>query len=148
MQWDASSIAQFARDAGFGRPELYTAIAVALAATNGIDHYDHTPGLPGTGRYVGLWAMDTDLWPDWTPEQLKVPETAAQAAYQLTERLNGFGWSPVWTAGKDAHYFARAVDAAQYRPYREVPSPIVRTHLAQRQINAMGARLQRLFPNG
>jgi hypothetical protein len=148
MQWDPSTIAKFATDAGFLRPELYTAVAVSLAATNGIDHYDHTPGLPGTGRYVGLWAINADAWPEWTPEELKVPETAAEAAYVLTERSDGFGWSAVWGAGRDAHYFAQAVDATQYRPYRETPAPLIHTYTAVRRIEAMGQRLRKLHRNG
>lgn len=148
MKWEAPSVSRFAADAGFVRPDLHTATSIALAATNGIDHYDVAVGIPGAGRYVGLWAINIDEWPEYDPRWLIVPENAARAAYDLTVRNSGFGWSAVWRAGTDRHYLDHAATAHTTEPFRELPSSHIRVRSAQTQIDALGQRLGRLTQHG
>lgn len=148
MKWDAPSIARFAADAGFMRPDLHTATALALATTAGMDHFDWPVGFPGTGRYVGLWAIDADQHPEWSPDWLKRPENAATAAHDLTVRFGGFGWSAAWAAGRDQHYLAHAATAYTLEPFKELPSSQIRSRLSQHRIDAMGPRLRKLARNG
>lgn len=119
MKWGAPSVARYGEDAGFHPPELHTATSIAMVATNGIDHYDVACGIPGSGRYVGLWAINTDQWTDYSPDWLLTPQNAAQAAYELTRRCDGFGWSPVWQAGLERHWLNHAATAATFAPWGE-----------------------------
>lgn len=140
MKWAAPSVARFAGLAGFMRPELHTATAIALAATNGIDHYDHRAGLPGSGRWTGLWAVNVDRWPEYTPDELFDPQRAAEAAYELTRRCDGFGWSDVWNAHHDLHYLAQAATAYTLEPFRERSPAPIRTYTARRELDALAVR--------
>lgn len=117
MKWDAASIQKFARDAGFVDPDTHTATAIAMAGTGGLDHYDIACGAPGSGRYVGLWAINTDAWPELSPESLLNPTGAARAAYELTRRCAGFGWSDVWKAGTDRRWLDHAGVASSMEPF-------------------------------
>lgn len=148
MKWDASSIAAFAADAGFTRPELHTATALALSTTAGMDHYDIPVGLPGCGRYVGLWAIDVDRYPQWSPDWMKQPENAAQAAHDLTVACAGFGWSAAWVAGREHHLLEHAATAHTTEPFRELPSSLIRSRTAAHHVTAMGARLERYTRHG
>lgn len=124
MRWSPATIAHYATGAGFVRPDVYTATAIALAASGGIDHYDHSPGVPGAGRYVGLWGVDTDEWPDLAHDVL-TPHGAAVAAYELTRRCGGFDWSSCARAGAHLRHLDTAVQAMAGRPFTEtVPAPI------------------------
>lgn len=140
MKWGAPTVSRFAGLAGFVRPDLHTATAIALAASNGIDHYDHRAGLPGSGRWAGLWAINTDRWPEYTPDELTDPHRAAEAAYELTVRCGGFGWSDVWAAGRDRHYLALAATAHTLEPFRELSPAPIRTYTARRELDALAAR--------
>jgi hypothetical protein len=126
MKWDAATISRFAADAGFTRPDVHTATAIALAGSGGIDHYDIAAGAPGSGRYVGLWALNIDRWPQWSADELYAPERAAEVAYELTQRTGGFGWSAVWQAGSDRHWLDHAATAYGGAPFAEqVDVPIM-----------------------
>lgn len=119
MRWEPATIAHFATRAGFVRPDVYTAVACAIAASGGLDHFDHRNGPPGCGRYVGLWGIDTDVHTQYDPDELGAPETAARAAYELTTAHGGFGWSPVWRAGYDRRHVDEAVAALGGYPFQE-----------------------------
>ena len=99
MRWDAPAIASFARQGGIPEHEIATAIALALATSGGIATYDHVAGIPGAGRYVGLWGIDTDRWPEYADADLHVPQMNAWAAGDLYEHAGGWEWSPVFVAG-------------------------------------------------
>lgn len=119
MRWEAPSIAAYAQGAGFGRPDLHTATAIALAGSGGIDHYDVAAGAPGTGRWVGLWALNVDEWPEFPIDQLLTPDGAAGAAYELTQRCAGFGWSAVWRNGYERPWVDHAAVSYGLRPFQE-----------------------------
>lgn len=119
MKWEGPSISDYAARAGFVRPDLHTATAIALVGSAGLDHYDVAAGPPGTGRYVGLWALNVDEWPEYRADWLLNPANAARAAYELTKRVGGFGWSAVWRAGTERTWLDHAAQAATLPPYRE-----------------------------
>lgn len=99
MKLEPAAIANLARAAGFDGRALHVATAIALASSGGLTHYHQTAGLPGTGDWRGLWAVDVDRHPSVAGLDLWEPHTAAQAVYDLTTRLAGFDWSPVFVAG-------------------------------------------------
>lgn len=148
MKWDAPSIAQYARDAGFAAPALHTATAIALAGTNGIDNYSMHAGIPGAGHYVGLWAINVDEWPEYSAAELVVPSRAAEAAYELTRRCAGFGWSAVWRGGHEAPHLDVAAEGSSRLPWGETQHAPIGLHVAQRKIDAMGQRLRTRYTNG
>lgn len=148
MRWGAPSVARFATDAGFFPPALHVATAIALAATGGHDTYDCRVGLPGAGRYVGLWAIDTDRWTDYDPHALSVPANAAQAAYELTERCGGFGWSPVWRGGHERTYLRDAASASTRLPFGEHEQVPIANVTTQHRLDALGRKWQKEHARG
>lgn len=148
MRWEGPSIARFATDVGFTRPALHTATAIALAGSGGIDHYDVAAGSPGTGRYVGLWALNVDEWPDYTADELQAPQRAAEVAYELTQRCAGFGWSAVWRAGNDRRWLDHAAVAYGREPFGETEHTPIMLNRAERQVRTMAHRLGRHTRNG
>lgn len=133
MRLEAPTLHALAERAGFVRPELPVAVAIALVASGGHPHHDHPVGAPGTGRYVGLWGIDVDRWGDYDAESLYDPWAAAQAAYALTRRNDGFGWSAHWRAGTDRAHYETAISAAAARPYRDTEYlPVMSTLYGQR----------------
>lgn len=112
MRWAPIDLAHFARGAGFGRDDVVTAAAVALAGSGGLDHYDVTPGAPGCGHYVGLWTIDTDRYPHYAARELHVPQRAARAAYELCGASRDWSWSAVWRAGTWRPYVDHVAVAA------------------------------------
>jgi len=143
MRWEAPSISRFAQTAGFAPPALHTATAIALAGSGGIDHYDVRAGVPGCGRWVGLWALNTDEWPEYRPDDLHDPQAAANVAYALTVRCAGFGWSAVWRAGHDRRWAAHAATASSLDPFLEADHVPIHLNLAERQLAAIGRHLGR-----
>lgn len=148
MKWGAPSIARFAREAGFFPPGLHTATAIALAGSGGLDNYDMHAGIPGSGRYVGLWAINTARWPEYTPDELVVPARAAQAAYELTQRCDGFGWSAVWKAGTERRWLDVAAAGASRLPWGETEHAPMGITQAQRRIDDMGRRFRKARDDG
>jgi hypothetical protein len=75
----------------FAREDPVTAIAVALAEHGGgpVD----TAVVSRTGD-VGMWQINQRSHPQWTTEQLKDPQTNAEAMSQISD--NGRSWS-AWT---------------------------------------------------
>ena len=148
MKWDPPSIVRYATDAGFAPPALHTAVAIALAASNGVDNCDFATGIPGTGRYVGLWGINTDEWPEYAPDAMKRPSEAATAAHELTTRLGNFGWSAVWRAGSERRWLGVAATASTRLPWGEIQHATIGLHVAQRVIDAMGHRLKKVGQHG
>lgn len=140
MRLDAATVAQIARDVGFVRPELPVAVAIAHVASGGYPHADHRAGMPGCGRYVGLWGIDTDRFGEWTPGDLYDPETAARAAYDLTRRMDGFGWSAHWSAGTDRPHYQLAGEALVRAPYRDVEHVPIYSDLHRGRLNDLAGR--------
>lgn len=141
MKWEAPTIAEFAREAGFVRPELHTATAIALAGSAGIDHYDLSAGAPGAGRWCGLWAVNVNEWPDYTSAELVEPRRAAAVAYELTRRCDGFGWSSHWRSGADRRYLAVAGTASSMAPFHEHEHVPVLANLYGEHVRQQRARL-------
>lgn len=124
-QLSDSELAAVCRDAGFGRPHLHTAIAAALATSNGLASYNH-PIFPGpVADYRGLWGVDLCEHPDLIGVDLANPYRAAEAAHDLTAEHSGFGWCPAYRSGAFYPFLDRAGTAttmvAQPPP---APSPI------------------------
>lgn len=148
MKWDASSIAEFGRRAGFAPPALHTATAIALAGSGGIDNYALRTGIPGTGHYVGLYALNVDEWPEYTADELVVPSRAAEAAHELTERVGGFGWSAVWRGAHEHRHLDVAATASSRLPWGETQHAPIGLHVVRRQLDAMGRRMQTRYARG
>lgn len=144
MRWSPATLSHLAASAGFTHPDLSTATALALAASGGIDTYDHAVGLPGCGRYVGLWGIDVDRWPHLAPE-LHIPARSAEAAYALTVEHDGFGWSPCYRAGTDQRHHDLALVASSVGAFREdVPAPISSAALTHYENNLRARSAQLL----
>jgi hypothetical protein len=99
VRWDAHQLARVAEHAGWAGDDITTAVAVALATSGGLDTFEHRNGAPGSGRYVGLWGIDTDAHPAYAAIELHVPVVNAHAARSLCGAYGGWSWSPVWRAG-------------------------------------------------
>lgn len=140
MRWEAPSIARFATEAGFVRPDVHTATALALASSGGLDHYDLSAGIPGAGRWVGLWGLNVDEWPEYAADELTDPERAAQVAYELTQRCVGFGWSSSWRAGRERHWLDHVIAAHGRDPFTETDHVPIVLNRAERQITALAHR--------
>jgi Lysozyme like domain len=115
--WNGRSIAEFARRAGFYGDDVKIATAIALAASGGHDSYDVQAGVPGAGHWQGLWAIDTDLWPEHADLDLHVPQTNAKAAYQSTIMSNGYDWSAVYRNNVYRMFLDHAGTEASYMPF-------------------------------
>ncbi len=102
--WGPQAVAGYARRAGFNGPALHDAVALALAVSNGADHYAHNPiSAPGAERR-GLWAIRVDEVPDGLAVDLFKPEHSAQVARALWQASSeSFGWHPGWISGAAAH---------------------------------------------
>lgn len=148
MRWTPATIHRFATEAGFTRPDVHTAVAIALAASGGHDTFDHRCGIPCAGRYVGLWGIDAVEHPD-LPYDLHDPRDAAKAAYALTQEAGGFGWSAHWRAGHHAQYREVARTHSGHVPFHEREyAPVTSTLLAHREheLRQLAARLNRGAP--
>lgn len=105
--WGSAMVAKIAKGAGFGGEALHDAVALALAASGGADHYQHNPiSSPGAERR-GLWAIRVDEVPGGEAADLFNADVNAAIARALWELSSGtFGWHPAWVSGA----------AAQVRP--------------------------------
>jgi hypothetical protein len=99
-QWGTAYVAQVARAAGFTGESLHDAVALAMAASGGADHYRHNPiTVPGAERR-GLFAIRVDEVPAELVADLFDPAANAGVARALYG-LSGasFGWHPTWISG-------------------------------------------------
>lgn len=101
--WGPQTIAKFAQAAGFSGEALHDAVALALAASNGADHYRHNPvAHPGAERR-GLWAIRVDQVPFGITADLFDPENNAMVTQALWHESGGaFSWHPTWINGAAA----------------------------------------------
>lgn len=125
MIYNGPALAQLARDAGFDRDHLPTAIACALASSGGIPTYRHDIGIPGTGRLRGLWALDIDHYHQYADTDLYVPTVAATVAHTLTVETGGWDWCAAYRTDVHAHWLDHASTAATYWQHGPRPSPPV-----------------------
>jgi hypothetical protein len=102
--WGSSFIASLARDAGFKGDAVHDAVALAVAATQGADHYRHNPiSWPGAERR-GLWAIRVDEVPGDELVDLFNPSASARVAFALWQASSqSFGWHPTWISGAAAN---------------------------------------------
>lgn len=119
MRLDPAVIARHARAAGFVGATVAEAVALAYATSGGITTYDYAAGAPGSGRWQGLWGVDTDRWPDYARYDLAAPHVAARVARALYLAHDGWGWSPVWRAGSHVPYLAMAGTEASRWTYEQ-----------------------------
>lgn len=141
MKWGAPTIAEFGRYAGFAGAELHTATAIALAASGGVDHYELAAGTPGCGHWVGLYGVNVDEWPDYTADELREAQRAADVAYELTRRVGGFGWSSHWRAGADRRWLTYAGTAASVAPFYDSEHVPVAANLYEHHVAQIRARV-------
>jgi Lysozyme like domain len=139
--WAGRSIARFASNAGFYGDDLKTAVAVALVASGGNDHYDVTAGIPGAGRWQGLWAIDVDEHPELAAYDMGDPYQAARAAKQLTDDAGSFGWSAVWRNGLHLMQLEHAGTETTRQPFTETAQASTGTEARDHHRHALHARL-------
>jgi hypothetical protein len=90
-----AQIATVARNAGWSGSDLTIAVAVALAESGG------RPGVVNSIGCVGLWQVYQKVHPKWTTEQLKDPQTNANAAHEIWLSQ---GWRRGWTTYSHGTY--------------------------------------------
>lgn len=101
--WGPHAVAKYAQGAGFKGDALHDAVALALAVSNGADHWAHNPiSAPGAERR-GLWGIRVDEVPEDLALDLFDPTHNAQALRALWQRSGkSFGWHPAWVNGAAA----------------------------------------------
>jgi hypothetical protein len=112
-------LADLCRRTGFTRPDLYTAVAAAVATSGGRPGYEHAVYPGPVAVYKGLWGVDLCEWPDALGLDLSDPWEAAQTALDLTHECSGWGWCPAVRTGAHARYLDRAVTASSMMPGNE-----------------------------
>jgi hypothetical protein len=102
--WGTKPIADWAQAAGFKGDALHDAVSLALAVSNGADHYAHNPiTAPGAERR-GLWGIRRDEVPEGLIVDLFDPRHNATVARALWEASGGaFTWHPTWINGAPAN---------------------------------------------
>lgn len=147
MRLSGPTIAQHARDAGVTHRLLAPYVAVALASSGGWDDYDVMAGLPGAGRWRGLWAIDVDRYLDYAAENMTDPHVAALCAVDLTQRTRSFRWCPAYVNGQTYRHLDVANASIVGTPYAErQASPI--TVVMHRQFRTIEHHTQRRAHHG
>jgi hypothetical protein len=102
-QWGVAAVAGWASRAGWSGDELHHAVAVAMAASGGADHWCYNPtSVPGVERR-GLWAIRVDEVEPDEVARLFDPSAAAVIAHRLWSSAGGhWQWHPVWITGAAA----------------------------------------------
>jgi hypothetical protein len=116
MNLSAGQIAQYAANAGFAGNDLVTAVAIALAESNGGNpnaYYSEPQDVPGRygrasvndglGSY-GLWQIYLAAHPEFAGENLADPQTNANAAYSIYAVAGGFAPWSTYTSGEYGMY--------------------------------------------
>lgn len=129
-------IAGYARGAGFGGEALHDAVALALAVSNGADHYAHNPiSAPGAERR-GLWGVRVDEVPPGMVADLFRPDECAAVVRALWEAASrSFGWHPAWIGGAAAHVRPMVVASLTGRGIR--PGPVSRLAFSDQLAHAV-----------
>lgn len=112
----AVHVADLCRKVGFGRPNLYAAIATALATSDGNPDYEHAIYPGPVALYKGLWGVDLCVHDVYVGVDLADPWRAARAAYDLTQEHGGFGWCPAYRSGLFERHIDRARTASSMIP--------------------------------
>lgn len=107
----AAQIATVAAAAGFEGDDLMTAVAIAFAESSGNPAAEGDYGNPIPGKYnaIGLWQINVGENPGYANENLKDPQTNANAAFSLFQLL-GF---KAWTTFNNGAYQSYTQTAAQ-----------------------------------
>ena len=99
----ASDLLAYASNAGFQGDDLSTAVAIALAESSGnpnaVGDLTITPG-----GSVGLWQINLKYHPEYTSDELRDPQTNANAAFAIYQAA-GNSFSP-WSTFKSGAYLA------------------------------------------
>lgn len=110
-----TQIAQLAASVGFQGSDLATAVAIAMVESGGNPDAQN----PNEPSY-GLWQIDTQFHPSFSPQQLLDPQQNAKAAYQVfLESGSSFRqWTGSYTNGKYLAFLpqATATVAALFPP--------------------------------
>src|SRR5271165_5449881 len=95
--WGPLDVSQFCERAGWPRADRGAAVAVALCASDGADHYRWIhPSTPAVDQR-GLWALDVSRVGDDDPNSLYDPAYSAELVRQLWERYGRtWQWHGAW----------------------------------------------------
>jgi hypothetical protein len=104
---DATSIANVASQAGFRGADLVTAVAVALAESQGDPNAECHDCLGVPEWSIGLWQINLNAHPQYASVNLRDPLVNAQAAYALSGGNNFNAWS-TFTGGQYQAHLAEA----------------------------------------
>lgn len=91
------AVVQAARAAGFTGDALVTAVAVAMAESQGVPQKSKYPG----EESYGMWQVHIPSHPEYTPDQMMDPAQNAQAAFKISG--GGANWKP-WSVYKSGAY--------------------------------------------
>lgn len=95
------NIATVAKNAGFSGKDLITAVAVALAESNGnAMAVGDTNLAPSNGPSYGLWQINIAKHAEFQGENLFDPQTNANGAYSIWQQAGGWGPWSTFTKGK------------------------------------------------
>ena len=100
----AAEIAGYAANAGFTGDDLTTAVAIALAESNGGDPKAQGDLMDGQYTSYGLWQIHFTVHPEFDASQLFDPQYNANAAYNLYLR-RGHQFKD-WSAFNNRAYIA------------------------------------------
>lgn len=144
MKWEPADLARFARDGRFNAMDVPTAVAVAMATSNGISDYDARAGAPGAGHWQGLWGINTDRYDQYDGVDLHIPQVSAHAAHELFRTHGGWDWSPVYVAGRHLMHMARAGTERTRETQGRTPSVPFTLHDTDRRLARAYAELTML----
>jgi Lysozyme like domain len=146
MNLTAGQIAQYAAAAGFAGGDLVTAVAIALAESNGNPaayNPETAAGAPAGQGSVGLWQIFLMMHPEFAGEDLTDPQTNANAAYSIYSIAGGFTPWSTYTSGQYGMYETAAM-VAQVQP-GAAPAPVVAAAGQPVVSSTPTAALQNLF---
>jgi hypothetical protein len=101
MYLTAPQIGTYASNAGFSGDDLTTAIAICFAESSG---RPNVVGDLSLGRSIGLWQINLAAHPEYSEEELKDPQTNANAAFAIYQAA-GNDFKP-WSTFKSGAYTA------------------------------------------
>lgn len=138
-QWNDSSVAHYAKQAGFKGPHLVMAVALALSWSQGQDADTLDVYGDETVVYAGLWGINrnNELVAGMN---LYDPQGNADAAFRLFNSpvYGPWQWSPSFRANLWQTEVMRAQAAAIARYTPQTVSTIVTEGTAQQAINRLG----------
>jgi Lysozyme like domain len=147
--WGSPAIATIAKAAGFSGDALHDAVALALAASGGADHYRYNPiSLPGAERQ-GLWAIRVDeVPPDRIVDLFNANHCAAIARELWVASSKSFGWHPAWVSGAAAEVRPAVVLHLSGKGRRNGPLSGREFHTQVRGISAVAEQLAQALDTG